>query len=518
MLSWCPARFFGKLTPRLLRPYPVRPGRLKVPPQSTRLQHLEVSKQRNPPQRGTFLDCGLPPQFIEMLRSDFGIGSPTVIQKMAISAVLEGRDVLIASPTGTGKTLSYMLPLVYSLAEWLWQDPSCRPEKRQQAAAPRVLILVPTRQLAKQVWEVARQCCLPFGLRARLGAGDLRRCAEAMRGEFDILVATPSSLSKLNHFAPDLSLNLVEYVVIDEADVTLDRNNLPEINPIINFMSNRNVQFICVLATLTDAAARFIKLRFPHMSYILAPGTHKPPKQLKYNFVKCGLHEKVYQLLRILADENIVGKQVESEDSDMVDEEQTETSQVGENKKTGPVRDGGTMVFCNTRATCIALSQQLNDRGIANVMFHTAMHPALCQMGFARFSSGAVRLLVCTDAASRGLDTRCVRHVISYDFPHNRVDLLHRVGRAGRMGAGGRCSFLISRGQLKTAHFIEQCLRSGEPLSQLPTESEPRAIRRRRVSKRVAERRQARSRHRNNLAANQQRRKDKAAGVHTPRI
>lgn len=372
--------------------------------------------------------------------AELGLTQPTEVQCRSISAVLDGYSVVIASHTGSGKTLAYMIPLVQSLRkDEIQQDKAPRPRR------PRAVILCPTRELAEQVFRVAKSICHHARFRATMIGGGvrLRPQEDALNAPIDMLVGTPGRV--LKHIEDgNISYGDIKYVVLDEADTMFDRGFGPDVKKFLGPLRNRShksenagFQTILVTATITQAVQRLLDDEFPGIKHIRTSTLHKKVSNARHGFIKLsGSENKLESLLQVLEPSLTKGERV--------------------------------MVFCNTLNSCRAVDHFLNENNIPTVNYHGAV-PAEERVGVLnKFRSEDCKCpaLVCTDLAARGLDL-VVDHVIMFDFPLNSIDYLHRTGRTARMGAKGKITSLVTRRSLALAEQIEEAIHKGETLEGL---------------------------------------------------
>uniref|UniRef100_A0A8C3UU55 RNA helicase n=1 Tax=Catharus ustulatus TaxID=91951 RepID=A0A8C3UU55_CATUS len=361
----------------------------------------------------TFAELGLQPALLAGLER-LSIGRPTAVQRLAIPALRRGRSALCAAETGSGKTLAYLLPLLERLLG--------RPEAPAEAAgpaAPRGLVVLPSRELAAQVGAVAAALCAPAGLAVRGltgggAAGGLRRQLRAPPPGPAVLLGTPGALREAlrRRF---LGLERLRWMVLDEADTLMDET-----------------QVVVVGATfpagLSETLAKFTDVdRFVTLS---TQSLHRLPPHVQQKFVRLKGRDKLPELLLLL--------------------------------KERPASGGAVLIFCNSASTVNWLGYILDDHKIKHLRLQGQMSAAARAGIFASFQKGEVSVLVCTDLASRGLDTSSVQLVVNYDFPDTLQDYLHRAGRVGRVGSrapGAVVSFVTHRWDVDLVRKIETAAR-----------------------------------------------------------
>uniref|UniRef100_A0A674GXT9 RNA helicase n=1 Tax=Taeniopygia guttata TaxID=59729 RepID=A0A674GXT9_TAEGU len=378
----------------------------------------------------TFAELGLQPALLAGLER-LSIGRPTAVQRLAIPALRRGRSALCAAETGSGKTLAYLLPLLERLLG--------RPEAPAEAAgpaAPRGLVVLPSRELAAQVGAVAAALCAPAGLAVRGltgggAAGGLRRQLRAPPPGPAVLLGTPGALREAlrRRF---LALERLRWMVLDEADLLMDESFTELLEEILAHAPLARTQVVVVGATfpagLSETLAKFTDVgQFVTLS---TQSLHRLPPHVQQKFVRLKGRDKLPELLQLL--------------------------------KERPSSGGAVLIFCNSASTVNWLGYILDDHKIKHLRLQGQMSAAARAGIFASFQKGDVSVLVCTDLASRGLDTSSVQLVVNYDFPDTLQDYLHRAGRVGRVGSkapGAVVSFVTHRWDVDLVRKIETAAR-----------------------------------------------------------
>jgi ATP-dependent RNA helicase RhlE len=327
-----------------------------------------------------------------------GLLSPTEIQARAIPALLEGRSVVGVAETGSGKTLSYALPILHMLKSL---------ENNGQAVSidgqPRALVVVPTRELGEQVSKVFKPFTHTTRLRVRtvLGGTAFDVARKNIQGPFEVLVATPGRLNKLL-FMGLLRLQDVRVLVFDEADQMLDQGFLPDAEKIVKACP-RSCQRALFSATVSPKVEALINEVCAGAEVIRSEGSHRVVSSLKT------VNETVVDGKRFPLLERVLSKPVE----------------------------GGTILFTNTRAQCDKLATELGESGRSCVVYRGEMDKVERRRNLKAFREGKIELLISTDLASRGLDIEHVGRVINYHLPQQMENYIHRVGRTARAGRPG---------------------------------------------------------------------------------
>lgn len=333
------------------------------------------------------------------------IRNPTEIQAKAIPALLEGRSVVGVSETGSGKTLSYALPVLHSLKTLeIEGDPVSKD------AQPRALIVVPTRELGEQVSRVFKPFTHTTRLRVRtlLGGTSLEVAKRSIRGPHEVLVATPGRLVQMLD-RKLLSLQDVRLLVFDEADQMLDQGFLPDANRIANECP-LNCQKALFSATVSHSVQELMSELFVGAEVIRSSGSHKLVATLTTKNLPV-IDGKRFPILQKLLSE--------------------------------PVK-GGTLIFTNTRQQCDVLFDLLQKAKIQSAIYRGEMDKVQRRANLKEFREGRIEFLISTDLASRGLDVDHVGRVINYHLPAKMDNYVHRVGRTARAGRKGLVINLVT--------------------------------------------------------------------------
>ena len=336
-----------------------------------------------------FQSLGLMPELVRAL-SDKGYTEPTAIQKQAIPAILAGDDVLGGAQTGTGKTAAFTLPILQRLAE----------TPNPKAKGPRVLILVPTRELAVQVHTSIRDYGKHIRLRTAVmyGGASMNPPMMALGKGLDILVATPGRL--IDHLERGTAqLQRVETLILDEADRMLDMGFLPAIKKILNQVPKQR-QTLLFSATF-DAPIKQLALQFMRNPVEVQVSSQNTVAQtVNHTAHPVDAGKKRDLLLNILSERY----------QDQI------------------------LVFVKTKHLCNRIAEQITKDGIPALAIHGNKSQGARLKALADFKSGDVRVLCATDVAARGLDIPLLPLVINYDLPMVPEDYVHRIGRTGRAG------------------------------------------------------------------------------------
>jgi ATP-dependent RNA helicase RhlE len=367
----------------------------------------------------SFANFGLSQGLLEAVAKE-GYTDPTPIQAKAIPAILEGHDLLAAAQTGTGKTAAFTLPLLHKLI-------SGQTEAGAQARrAVRVLVLVPTRELAAQVAESVRTYGrnLP-SLRTAVifGGVNINPQIDMLRRGVDIIVATPGRL--LDHVGQrTVDLSKVEVLVLDEADRMLDMGFIHDIKRVIKLMPSKRQNLMFSATFSTDIRKLAEGLLHNPVSIDIAP-RNSAVESVGQRVVHVNKDQKAGLLAFMVSRGN--WKQ--------------------------------TLVFTRTKHGANRLAERLEKDGIGTAALHGNKSQGARTRALADFKSGKVRVLVATDIAARGLDIDMLPHVVNYELPNVPEDYVHRIGRTGRAGAVGEAISLVSGDERGFLKDIERMLK-----------------------------------------------------------
>ena len=360
----------------------------------------------------SFTSLGLAPAFLKALATQ-GLSEPTPIQQQAISAIIAKKDVLGIAKTGSGKTLSYVLPILQGLTS----------AAASRYREPTVLVLVPTRELAAQVHEVF-QTFLP-NLAVRLicqaiyGGGSVNSQMQSI-GKADIVVATPGRLLELVE-KNAVSLKSIATLVLDEADKMLNLGFQEEMNCILTLLPQKrqNLLFSATLSEDLDSIQRVL-LQDPQVIKIaVEPDEIDLIQQLAYLVAE----EKKGPLLRYLI-------------------------------KHGELKQ--VLVFASSVTKADGVVNKLLKNRIHAAAIHSKLSQQSRQFNLQEFKSGGLRVLVTTDLLARGIDISFLPCVINYELPRSPKDYLHRIGRTGRAESPGQAISLISPQEIEHFRMIEK--------------------------------------------------------------
>jgi len=339
---------------------------------------------------------------------------PTVIQKKAIPAVLSGKDLIACAQTGTGKTASFVLPILQKLS-------AEHQEHKLRGKRIRALILVPTRELAVQVEASIGQYGkhLEFSSMAMYGGIDSQPQKQRLIWGIDILVATPGRLLDMAHQRA-LHFDELEVLVLDEADRMLDMGFIEDINKIIERLPKQR-QNLLFSATISDDVRSLAK-RTIYDPVEISIGQNSASKP------------KIEQWL-VTVDKGNKSALL----SHLIKEQQWQQA----------------LIFIETKHGAAKLVSQLEKRGIIAESIHGGRTQDVREQILKDFKLGKIKFLVATGIAARGLDIGELTRVVNYDLPDKVDDYIHRIGRTGRAGASGEAISFVSKDNFRNLCAIE---------------------------------------------------------------
>ena len=356
----------------------------------------------------------------EILRSvaEQGYDTPTPIQHQAIPLILEGRDLMAAAQTGTGKTAGFTLPILQLLSD---RDTGLSLKRFK----PRTLILVPTRELAVQVHDSVRT----YGRHLRLksvaifGGVGMGPQLAALRSGVDIIVATPGRL--LDHVQQrSADLSGIEILVLDEADRMLDMGFIRDIRRILALLP-RQKQSLLFSATFSDDIRALASGLLNNPASVEVARRNAPAEAVTHAVYHVDRERKRDLLVRLIDDHGW----------------------------------GQVLVFTRTKHGADALTKKLENAGINAAALHGNKSQNQRQRALDDFKRLKVNVLVATDIAARGIDIDQLPHVVNYELPHVPEDYVHRIGRTGRAGASGEAISLVCVDEHRMLRDIERVLK-----------------------------------------------------------
>jgi superfamily II DNA/RNA helicase len=377
--------------------------------------------------------------------ADTGYTTPTPVQAQAIPAAIAGRDLLVSSQTGSGKTAAFMLPALNKLAnaeetpagKTAAQEAQAARAKgervRFKAAQPKMLVLTPTRELALQVSAATEQYTAHMR-RLRcvsiLGGMPYPKQMQLLAKNPEILVATPGRL--IDHMdSGKIDFSQLEILVLDEADRMLDMGFIDDIEKIVAATPSAR-QTMLFSATLDGVVGNMARrITTDPMTIQIASATNR--------------HENISQRVHFVDDLSHKNRLL---DHLLRDESMDQA-----------------VVFTATKRDADTIADRLNIAGFAAAALHGDMHQGARNRTLDSMRRGSIKVLVATDVAARGIDVPSITHVVNYDLPKFPEDYVHRIGRTGRAGRNGVAVSLVNHAESMNVRRIERFTRQPIPVA-----------------------------------------------------
>lgn len=442
---------------------------------------------------------GLLPTLCKAL-SEMGISVPTEIQKESLPTAITGESVLLCAETGSGKTLSFLLPLVQRIK--IDEDQhgiQTRPHR------PRALVLVPTRELGQQILQVAKGLSrhAKFSSCGLFGGASMARQAERLHDGVDLVVGTPGRIVQLMKEG-ELRVGDVRFVVADEADTMAAQGFGDDLKTILESVASAgraareshdraaemksrlqahlsgddgansdaaalemqaqikqmrgpfsaadrgHVQCVLAAATVPGPVKEIVASTFPRFREVKTTRAHMVPDRISQEFVRVTGSDRAQTLL------------------DVIDRGQRMNQAAwSAPRPLDLAQRDATIIFCNTKDSAVFAAKLLRERGYEVSEGHGWLAQTDRAVQLEAFMSGKSKILVSTDIMARGIDTINVAHVVNFDFPRTPVDYLHRVGRTARSGGTGRVTNLVAKADYTLATAIERASKLGKPIETL---------------------------------------------------
>ncbi len=377
----------------------------------------------------TFAELGLRPEVLRAL-ADMGFSEAMDVQAKTVPLIREGRDILVQSRTGSGKTAAFAIPF----ADWI-ADP--------QVPTPQALVLLPTRELALQVAaETARVCATtPISVVPVYGGSPMGKQIEQLRAGAQVVCGTPGRT--LDHIRRGtLQLDKIKCVVLDECDEMLSMGFQEDIEAILSETPAER-QTLLFSATVPEGIQRLSRrfMRSPEMLKLSADfvGVH----EIRHTYYSIPGGQREAELLRILAFED-------------------------------PER---AVIFCNTRDETGRVAEFLRRNGLNAEPISSDLSQSEREAVMTRMRAGGIRFLVATDVAARGIDIENLPCVINYTFPESPEVYIHRTGRTGRAGKSGHAISLIGPTEVGSFYYLKLLYKIKPEERSLPSEAEVRSHR-----------------------------------------
>ncbi|MBU9713595.1 DEAD/DEAH box helicase [Evansella tamaricis] len=336
--------------------------------------------------------------------------NPTEIQEKAVPLIFEGKDVIAQSPTGTGKTLAYLLPILTKI------DPN-----RKEA---QTLILASSRELVMQILEEVRIWSEGSGIEraALIGGANVKRQLDKLKKKPQVIVGTPGRIVELINMKK-LKIHEVKTVVFDEGDQLFSNEHVKAVDQILK-ATMRDKQVLVFSATVGEEVEEKAKARMNDPEVIKAQVDEKLPASIDHVYIVCEERDKITTLKKLM--------------------------------NTGPYR---LLTFSNNINELSSLAAKLEYDGVNVGVLHRDTTKQERETAIQQFRDGKTSLLLATDVASRGLDVKGLTHVVQLEVPKDEEQYIHRAGRTGRAGAEGTVVSIV------TEFEVDRLLKIGEKLS-----------------------------------------------------
>lgn len=335
-------------------------------------------------------NLGLSPQMLKLIE-EVGYKHPSPVQAQTIPLALAGRDVLVSSQTGSGKTASFVIPTI---------------ERFKDKNGTYVLALSPTREIAQQTGAIFESFGKPFGLKVVvcIGGASLPEEKAALSTSPHIIVATPGRLC--DHLERgNVWLDFIQCLIFDEADRMLEMGFAKQID-LITEQIHKSRQTLMLSATFAPAVEALARRSMNDPAQVVIQKTKETAPKIDQMLYWLPEDKKLSKLVQILKEEK-----------------------------------GTAFIFVNSKEKTFQLTRLLNHRGVNDVTYiHSDLQQEHREQAVAEFKSGKYRIIVATDVMGRGIDVDDVAHVINYDVPKEAADYIHRIGRTGRRGLTGFAS------------------------------------------------------------------------------
>ncbi|WP_026884032.1 DEAD/DEAH box helicase [Clostridium akagii] len=361
-----------------------------------------------------FKELGISDEIVKVLKKT-GISKATEVQEECIKSIIAGRDVISEAPTGTGKTLAFLLPIFENIS--------------LESDSVQALIVTPTRELALQITEQAKKLkeAKDINILATYGGKDIGVQLKKLKRNVHLIIATPGRL--LDHLERGtIDLSKLKTIVIDEADQMLLMGFKKDIEAIIEKSSKKH-QTLCFSATMNSDVK---KMAYKYMDDPLSLTVKKEEVTL----------------------ENIKQYVIETTDRKKEDALCTILDQ------NNPFL---AIIFCRTKRRVDKLDMSLHQRGYNCEKLHSDITQAKRERVMKQFRSADLQYLIATDVAARGLDVTGVTHVYNYDIPENVESYIHRIGRTGRAGENGTTCLFVDPKDETTLKEIEKAIKMTIP-------------------------------------------------------
>jgi superfamily II DNA/RNA helicase len=370
-----------------------------------------------------FLNADLHPG-LEPYFKEHGLKTATLIQKKVIPEILSRKSIIVLSETGSGKTLSYALPIATKLKEK--EDKGI---KNTMRGAPYALIVAPTRELASQIYGVFKGISYHMKLRVRdLTGGDTHaKMKSVASGSYEILIATPSRIKSAIQ-KKELSLNQLQYVIFDEADQLFDMGFKRDLDFMIEYLDLSMVQLGFITATLPEEVENYILEKFPEVDFskIASDASHAPQSRIETYNVKVTPAEKD-MVVRMFLEKQAQGRGI---------------------------------IFTNQRNQAEDLHKYISEKmpKLKTKLLHGDLEKKEREAAINSFIDKKAQVLIATDVAARGIDIQDLVWVLNYGLPKTAIYYLHRCGRVARGGKKGIVYNLVAHHDAKMISQINEAI------------------------------------------------------------
>lgn len=369
-----------------------------------------------------FYGLGIAPNILAVLNK-LNLTVPTPIQKQLIPQAIDGKDLIGIAQTGTGKTFAFGIPMIQAALR-----------------GKQGLVILPTRELAFQVYDVFQKMGAQLGIRnaVLVGGEFIGRQIQSLRRNPQIIIGTPGRI--IDHLEQKtVSFKSVAVLVFDEADRMLDMGFAPQLKKILAVLP-REKQTMLFSATMPQEIVKIAQsyMKLPVRVEIAPPGT--TVKKVTQELFFLQKHDKPRLLEKILEEYR-----------------------------------GSVLIFSRTKFGAKRVSAEIRSLGHTSAELHSNRSLVQRKDALEGFKNGKYRVLVATDIAARGIDVKNIELVLNYDLPQSSEDYVHRIGRTARAGGAGHAISFATPDQKKDIRDIERLIRSVLPLSKLPELPPPRA-------------------------------------------
>lgn len=370
-----------------------------------------------------FTQLGLSKPILKAIK-DQGYDTPTPIQAKSIPPIIEGRDILAAAQTGTGKTAGFTLPILEKLI---------KKPKRLNKKQLRVLVLTPTRELAAQVAESVAEYgkYLPYKSSVIFGGVSINPQLNALKKSVDIVIATPGRLLDIAN-QKGIDFTQVDTLVLDEADRMLDMGFIHDIKRIMKLLPAKR-QTLLFSATFSNDIKRLASGLLNNPIIVEVAKENITADQIKQTIYPVDKARKKNLLLHLIKEQKL--------------------TQV--------------LVFTRTKHGANKLCKFLDSKGVSSLAIHGNKSQGARTKALAGFKAGQVKVLVATDIAARGIDIEDLPTVVNFELPNISEDYVHRIGRTGRAGQNGQALSLVCIDEHKLLRDIEKFIDAKIPQLQI---------------------------------------------------